>query len=85
LFDMRSSRQLEGSVAENVLSFLVNALPPGHDSKPDERTINAALSFVCSMQPRDEAEVMLLAQMVVTAQTAGVTWCRYTTTGAPRL
>jgi hypothetical protein len=63
---------VEGVVAENVLSFLVNALPPGHDSKPDERTINAALSFVCSMQPRDEAEVMLLAQMAVTAQTAGV-------------
>jgi hypothetical protein len=43
---------------------LVNAITPGNDV--DEQAINGALGIVKGMQPRDDLEALLLAQMVAT-------------------
>lgn len=61
---------VEKSFARSLMQMLVNALPAGPDGIPDREAFNGALQMICGMQPSDEAEAMLLAQMAVAAQTA---------------
>jgi len=57
-------------VAECLLAHLADGLRPKGVTQIDAKKLNAALAVLSSLEPRDEIEAMLIAQMVVTHDAA---------------
>jgi hypothetical protein len=58
----------EAEFANWYLSQIIDAAKPG--KRADEKTTNAMIAGIAAMRPRDEAEAMLIAQMIATHELA---------------
>jgi hypothetical protein len=58
----------EAEFANWYLSQIINVAKPG--ARADEKTTNAMIAGIAAMRPRDEAEAMLIAQMIATHELA---------------
>ncbi len=58
----------EAEFANWYLSQIINVARPG--KRADEKTTNAMIAGIAAMRPPDEAEAMLIAQMISTHELA---------------